>query len=73
MVHQYVSHGKLPVRYPIYIAVIAIAISTATTWATHDDKVNVRVQGMLGQGSVSQDEGQGMIRVFYSRWRWKRR
>ncbi len=25
MVHQYVSHGKLPVRYPIYIAVIAIA------------------------------------------------
>ncbi|ROR98700.1 protein PsiE [Sinobacterium caligoides] len=25
MVHQYASHGKLPVRYPIYIAVIAIA------------------------------------------------
>lgn len=25
MVHQYVSYGKLPVRYPIYIAIIAIA------------------------------------------------
>lgn len=25
MVHQYVNFGKLPVRYPIYIAIIAIA------------------------------------------------
>jgi protein PsiE len=25
MVHQYVTYGKLPVRYPIYIAIIAIA------------------------------------------------
>ncbi|CAA0108365.1 Protein PsiE [BD1-7 clade bacterium] len=25
MVHQYISFGKLPVRYPIYIAIIAIA------------------------------------------------
>lgn len=25
MVHQFVSHGKIPVRYPIYIAIMAIA------------------------------------------------
>lgn len=25
MVHQYLNYGKLPVRYPIYIAIIAIA------------------------------------------------
>lgn len=25
MVHQYVSFGKIPVRYPIYITIIAIA------------------------------------------------
>jgi protein PsiE len=25
MVHQFVAHGKIPVRYPIYIAIMAIA------------------------------------------------